>query len=146
MVARGRSFAFEVIEDLELLVSYQGRSNPSDVEWASYLQVLERLHRGQTQYRYFTVSEGGHPSSTQQAQVKTVTHGRTPPVSIVSSSIAIRFMGSFLALFNHRVQCFGPEQMNRALEHVGVKAASQRRVRDCVAKLKAQVAGRTVAA
>jgi hypothetical protein len=141
-----RTFAFEVIEDLELLVSYQGPESPGDLEWAAYLEVVERLHRTPNHCRFLTVSDGGHPSRVQQGQVKAVTHGRAPPVSIVSASSAIRFLGSLLSLFNHRVQCFGPDQMDRAFEHIGLKASDTRRVRACLAKLKANVAAQTEAA
>lgn len=146
MSTRGRTFTFEALEDLELLVAYQGRESPRDVEWDAYLQVLERQHRVSSRYRYLTISEGGHPSSAQQARVRAVTHGRTPPVAVVSSSIAIRFVTSLLALFNHRVQCFGPEQMERAFEHIGIARSDQARVRACIAKLKDQVVNQTEAA
>lgn len=146
MIIRRRTFAFEVIEDLELLVSYQGPTSPSDGEWATYLQVLERLHRVPSRYRYLTISEGGHPSGAQQARVKAVTHGRTPPVAVVSTSVAIRFVVSLLALFNHRVKCFGPEQTDRAFEHIGIGHTDQARVRACIAKLKGQIANQTEAA
>jgi hypothetical protein len=146
MITRGRTFTFEALEDLELLVAYQGHKSPSDVEWVAYLHVLERLHRVSSRYRYLTISEGGHPSGAQQARVKAVTHGRTPPVAVVSSSIAIRFAVSFFALFNHRVQCFGPEQMGRAFEHIGIARSDQARVRACIAKLKDHVVGQTATA
>jgi hypothetical protein len=146
MITRGRTFAFEALEDLELLVAYQGPKTPTDVEWDAYLQALERLHRVPNRYRYLTISQGGHPSSAQQARVKAVTHGRTPAVAVVSSSIAIRFVASFLALFNHRVQCFGPEQMDRAFEHIGIARPDQARVRACIAKLKDHVISQTEAA
>jgi hypothetical protein len=141
-----RSFAFEVLEDLKLLVSYQGPSNPSDAEWAAYLQVLERLHRAPHPYRYLTISDGGHPSRAQQAQVKAVTHGRTPAVAIVSSSVPIRFVGSLLALFNPRVQCFGPEQLHRAFAHIELDPAAVSKVRACLDALKQKVAASSKAA
>jgi hypothetical protein len=146
MITRGRTFTFEALEDLELLVAYQGHKSPSDVEWVPYLHVLERLHRVSSRYRYLTISEGGHPSGAQQARVKAVTYGRTPPVAVVSSSIAIRFAVSFFALFNHRVRCFGPEQMGRAFEHIGIARSDQARVRACIAKLKDHVVGQTATA
>ena len=146
MITRGRTFTFEALEDLELLVAYQGHKSPSDVEWVAYLHVLERLHRVSSRYRYLTISEGGHPSGAQQARVKAVTYGRTPPVAVVSSSIAIRFAVSFFALFNHRVQCFGPEQMGRAFEHIGIARTDQARVRACIAKLQDHVVGQTATA
>ena len=133
------SLAFEVDQTLELLVSYQGPRNPSDEEWKDYLAVLAQLHRAPTNYRYFTVSEGGHPSGAQQAKVKAVVNGRTPAVAIVSSSIAIRFVGSVLALVNPKVQCFRPDQVERAYAHIALAPRHVPRLEAVVARLRARV-------
>jgi len=133
------SFAFEVVRDLELLVSYQGPRNPSDEEWARYVEVLARLHRGPNNYRYFTVSEGGHPSGSQQSRVKAVVNGRSPAVAIVSSSIAIRFVGSVLALVNPKVRCFKPEQVEQAYAHLSVTARDIPRLNSIVTRLREEV-------
>lgn len=133
------SFAFEVNQTLELLVSYQGSRNPSDAEWREYVEVLARLHRTPTNYRYFTISEGGHPSSAQQAKVKAAVNGRTPAVAIVSSSIAIRFVGSVLALVNPKVQCFRPDQLGRAYAHIALAPRDVPRLEAIVAKLRARL-------
>jgi hypothetical protein len=137
--ASNRTFAFEVVEDLELLVSYQGRRNPSDDEWDRYVQVLARLHQSPKDYRYFTVSEGGHPSGPQQARVKAAVNGRTPAVAIVSSSIAIRFVGSVLALVNHKVQCFRPDQLARAYAHIALPSRDGPRLEAVLTRLRASV-------
>ena len=139
------SFAFEVVRDLELLVSYQGRRNPSDEEWARYVEVLAHLHQGSNNYRYFTVSEGGHPSGSQQGRVKAVVNGRSPAVAIVSSSIAIRFVGSVLALVNPKVRCFKPEQLELAYAHISVPARDIPRLNSIVARLREVVSASAAA-
>jgi hypothetical protein len=133
------SFAFEVVRDLELLVSYQGPRNPSDEEWESYIEVLARLHQVPNGYRYFTISEGGHPSGSQQARVKAVVNGLNPAVAIVSGSIAIRFVGSVLALVNRKVQCFRPDELDEAYAHIGLAPADVPRLEAVVGRLRAQV-------
>ncbi|HEV8549037.1 MAG TPA: hypothetical protein VGQ57_08415 [Polyangiaceae bacterium] len=133
------SFAFEVVRDLELLVSYQGPRNPSDEEWDGYLEVLGRLHQVPNNYRYFTISEGGHPSGAQQARVKALVNGRTPAVAIVSSSIAMRFVGSVLALINRKVQCFRPDQLRLAYAHLAVPDSDVPRLEMVVARLREKV-------
>jgi hypothetical protein len=133
------SFAFEVVKDLELLVSYQGLKNPGDEEWDRYVEVLARLHQVPNNFRYFTISEGGHPSGAQQARVKAVVNGRTPAVAIVSSSIAIRFVGSVLALMNRKVQCFRPDQLEQAYAHIGLPLGDVPRLETVVARLRDKV-------
>jgi hypothetical protein len=133
------SFAFEVVEELELLVSYQGPRNPGDEEWEKYVDVLARLHQVPSGYRYFTISEGGHPSGAQQARVKAVVNGLNPAVAIVSSSIAIRFVGSVLALVNRKVQCFPPDELAAAYEHLGVAPRDIPRLQGVVSRLRTQV-------
>lgn len=139
MQRRGPSFAFAVLPDLEVLLSYQGPRDPSDEEWARYLTVLDRLHRTPNDYRYLTVSAGGLPSASQQSKVKAVTHGRSPAVAIVSSSIAIRFVVSVLALVNPKVQCFRPDQLDKAYQHLNLAAAAVPRVEATLERLKAEV-------
>jgi hypothetical protein len=134
------SFAFEVVPELELLVSYQGPENPTDEEWNAYIEVLARLHQAPNGYRYLTFSEGGHPSGAQQARVKAAVNGRTPAVAIVSSSIAIRFVGSVLALINRKVLCFRPDQVERAYAHVAIRESDVPHVESIVARLRARVA------
>jgi hypothetical protein len=146
MITPERSFAFENIEDLELLLSYQGPRNPSDAEWAPYVALLQRLHATRAGYRYLVFSDGGHPSSEQQARLKAATEGRKPPVSIISSSVAIRFVVSIFALFNHRVQCFAPSEINSALRHIGLNPDVAPRVLARLAKLKDGIAAPTEAA
>jgi hypothetical protein len=133
------SFVFEVVRDLELLVSYQGPENPRDEEWDNYVQVLARLHQTPNGYRYFTISEGGHPSGAQQARVKAITNGLTPAVAIVSSSIAIRFVGSVLALVNRKVQVYRPDELDEAYRHIGVAERDVARLESIVGRLRAQV-------
>lgn len=121
MTAQHPSFVFEVIPDLNLLLTYQGRHSPSDDEWDSFVKAIEELSRAPTLYRYLTLSEGGHPTSTQQARIKSVANGRTPAVSIISTSVAMRFVVSVLALINPRIQCFRPDQKMQAYSHIGLK-------------------------
>lgn len=146
MIPRRRSFAFEELPELELVVGYQAGGTPTDGEWASYVRVLERLHRARKQYRYFTYSEGGYPSRAQQAAVGAVTQGAKSAVSMVSPSITLRFVGALLALTNPKVQCFGPDQLDAAFAHIGLKVGETERVHACLAALRAKVYGRTEAA
>ena len=120
-------------------MSYQGTENPRDEEWDTYVEVLARLHLGPNGYRYFTISEGGHPSGAQQARVKAVTNGFTPAVAIVSSSIAIRFVGSVLALVNRKVQVFRPDEVEEAYRHVGLAERDVPRLESVVGRLRSQV-------
>ena len=140
MRAEQPTFAFEVVPELELLVSYQGPVNPTDEEWKAYIEVLARLHQEPNGYRYLTFSEGGHPTGAQQARVKAAVNGRTPPVAIVSSSIALLFVGSVLALINRKVVCFRPNQIERAYAHIGLQSRDVPRVEAIVARLRTQVA------
>jgi hypothetical protein len=128
------------------MVSYQSPSNPSDTEWTSYVQAVERLYGAPHPHRYLVLSEGGHPSRAQQAQLTTATKGRTSAVSIVSSSLLLRFVGAMMGLFNPRVQCFGPEQMERAFSHIDVGPADEPKVLACLAALRAELASRAEAA
>jgi hypothetical protein len=133
------TFAFEVLEDIAVLASYQSPRNPTDEEWEVYLEVLARLHQSPREYRYFTVSDGGHPSGEQQARVKAVVPGKNPAVALVSASVAMRFVGAALALFNSRVRCFRPNQMVTACAHIGLGSRDVPRIEAVIAGLKSQV-------
>lgn len=133
------SFAFEVLEDIAVLASYQSPRNPTDEEWEVYLEVLGRLHQSPREYRYLTVSDGGHPSGAQQTRVKAVVPGKNPAVALVSASVPIRFVGAALALFNRQVRCFRPNQMALACAHIGLGPRDVPRMEAVIAQLKRQL-------
>lgn len=114
---------FEWVPSAHLLVAYHANGSVDDDTWDEYVYAVH-TNLG-PDLRCLVWNEGGRPTTDQQRRLVSATQDAKVPVAIVSSSIAVRFIVSALALVNRHVRYFPVDQVNNALAYL-CKDASQR--------------------
>jgi hypothetical protein len=112
---------FEIVVDLRLSVMCQGTENPTDAEWDAYIDALGPLLALAQGYRVLVVTEGGHPSRSQQKKLRDRTAMAKPQVGILTAAAGVRFVASVLALANSNLRCYAPDQRHAALAYLGLQ-------------------------
>ncbi len=116
---------FKYLAELHLMILCQGNTNSSDSAWDAYLVELRRGLQSGEHFRSLVVTEGAYPTRSQQARMTSLVGGRTPRVAVITSSTALRFVVSILALLNKKVSCFDPRQRKAAFSHIGLTPSEQ---------------------
>jgi hypothetical protein len=129
----------DVVPEARLVVSCQTKFNPSDAEWNSWLTAASNLERADTTpIRLLVVTAGGHPTKDQLDRLKAVNR-TNPRTSIVSNSIALRFLGAGLTFVNPTIRCFTPDQLERAFDHIELTPSDRKAARRCIERLQQQI-------
>ena len=123
-----------------MIVSCQTRFNPSDLEWDRWMTAASVLARQVGDFRLLVVTDGGHPTRTQLERLKRLKDRKEPPTAIVSSSVALRFMGAALTFVNSTIRCFAPAQLDDAFEHIGLVPADRSLARASIERLRRELA------
>jgi hypothetical protein len=131
--------AFELVDELRLLVSYQTTAHPTDAEWDAYLATVRILESRPEDHRTLAVTEGGHPSGSQQARLRACVGKRATRVALISSSVSLRFVASAIALVIPNIRCFSPAQRSAAFAHLGLRPSDWVIVEARVAELREQL-------
>ncbi len=130
------TLVFDFIADLHLLVSYLEEEGPTDAEWDAFVAALGSGLDRFSSFRSLVITGGAHPSRSQQARMVARGAGRTPRVAVISSSIALRFVTSALALVNRNIRCFAMEEPQRAFAHLGLEPAHHGTVEAMIESLR----------
>jgi hypothetical protein len=88
--------------------------------------------------RLLVMTEGGHPTKQQLERLRAV-NKKNPPTSIVSSSMALRFMGAALSFVNPTIRCFAPAQLEKAFDHLGLLPLERQQARQAVERLQREL-------
>jgi hypothetical protein len=102
------------------VVTLHGSGNPTDTEWQSYLQDLDRWLPELV--GFLVVTSGPGPTSRQRSQSNTIQAQhriRTVRVAVVSDSLLARGIVNAFNLFNPGIRTFRPTAMQDALVHIG---------------------------
>jgi hypothetical protein len=141
-MASGRTdLLFEVVREARLVVSCQSKFNPSDDEWARWMTAASNLEHEVGQFRLLVVTEGGHPTKPQLDRLRAV-NKKNPPTAIVSSSLALRFMGTALTFVNPTIRCFSPKELDEAFDHIGLVSAERSRATTVMQRLEKELLAR----
>jgi hypothetical protein len=103
----------------------------------SMAEGLQRNDRAGT----LVLTDGGGPSMAQRQELAQLTEKKKYPVSVVSSSSAVRFRASTMALFIPQMQSFLPTDWRKALEHLGIASelrSVERAIKDFAARPQAE--------
>ena len=130
---------FEVLAEARLIVSCQTRFNPSDLEWDRWMTAASVLARQVGDFRLLVVTDGGHPTRAQLERLKQLKDQKEPATAIVSSSVALRFMGAALTFVNSTIRCFAPAQLDDAFEHIRLAPADRNLARASVERLRREM-------
>ena len=130
---------FEVLAEARLIVSCQTRFNPSDLEWDRWMTAASVLARQVGDFRLLVVTDGGHPTRAQLERLKQLKDQKEPATAIVSSSVALRFMGAALTFVNSTIRCFAPAQLDQAFEHIRLAPADRSLARASIERLRREM-------
>lgn len=92
---------------------------PSDEEWGDYLDSIKK--KMSIQVRQLVFTDGGGPNTKQRAALDEVLRGKINTGSVISSSRIIRHVVAAINwLGPHNVWSFAPNELDKALQHIGV--------------------------
>jgi hypothetical protein len=108
--------AFMVIDRMFLLV--HGAEDPTNEEWALYLDAIQRHGVDRTMLLVYT--DGGGPSAMQRRYLNELLNGRTVPVAVLSDSAKVRGLVTVMSWFNPQIRAFSPAELVVALAYLEV--------------------------
>jgi hypothetical protein len=114
-----KNMRFKVIDQTFIVV--YGSRNPTNEEWETYLDAVER--QGFDRTVQLIVTEGGGPDSTQRKLLNDKLKGRSVPVAVVSKNPIIRGVVTALSWFNTKIRAFVPSNFTEALRHLDLPEA-----------------------
>ena len=117
------NIAYIAYVELGLIILCHGRQNPTSAEWAPYVQLLSDTFTKDVDARVLVITEGGHPSREQQAEMNAALRSASARVAVISPSVVARFVTSILVMTNPGIRCFSPEQRHEAYAHLGFSAS-----------------------
>jgi hypothetical protein len=130
-----RNVAIKVI-DRVVLVAY-GRGNPTDDEWAGYLDVIQR--NGVDRTVQIIVTDGGEPTSAQRHRLNEVLAGRAVPVAVISRSARVRGTVTALSWFNRKIKAFPPSGLREAIAYLEIPSTRADLIEAELRKLQTEV-------
>jgi hypothetical protein len=132
---------FDIIDEASLVISCQTKFNPTDAEWDRWLTAVWAIEQEAGEVRLLVFTEGGHPTKPQLDRLLSLKR-TDPPTAIVSPSSGLRFLASAMTFVNPTIQCFSPNDLVKAYDHIRLvqvhhqaAAAALERLRDQVAML-----------
>jgi len=137
--SKNRNLVYQVLADLRLVISCQNKSFPTDAEWDSWLTAVANLEQKTKVFRLLVTTDGGHPTKAQLERLR-ARNRSNPPTSIVSSSLAFRFMASALTFINPTIRAFSPSEFEKALDHISVMHGDRERAKAVAENLHWQLA------
>ena len=114
---------------------------PTDEEWEQALE-LHRRGGGSVVLPTLVYTEGGAPNASQRVRLNALVTASKPRVAVVTPSVLARAAGAALALINSNTRVFGPEQLDRALDHIGASATTRELLRRTLEELRIDLKGR----
>lgn len=135
------NLVFERLTEIHTLVSFQNAENPTDLEWDKWIAAVgENLQASPTDHRTLAVTEGGHPTRSQQLRLVALLNGRRALTAVVSSAPAPRFVVSALTFSNPDLKSFSPTEMDAALQYLRLGASERSLATAAIERLRKQLA------
>ena len=131
-------FAFTLLADMRILVSYQGKEPPQAHEIDNYRQLLASLAE-HADIRCMWYTEGPRPSREQQERLRSTVPRHQWLVALVSPSPEMRFVACTFSLTNRNLRYFTPQELPQALRHLHCTLDEQTAVQATLAELRLAV-------
>lgn len=102
-----------------LLITMHTSRAPSDSEWAGYFAEVVKHDPAKLKSLNFT--DGGAPNGAQRKQVNDFLKGRTSRCAVVTASSFVRGVVTALSWFNPEIKAYPSDDLESALQHLGVR-------------------------
>lgn len=137
-----RTLAHGLVEP-RFVVLVHGREDPADPEWDGYVQALRRFREATgEELGVLVVTEGGRPNTVQRTDMNAafdLGDGTRVPTAVVAESRMARGVVTALGWFNPGIKAFHPDELEAALEHLGVPPRDRAEVRRTVDALREEL-------
>jgi hypothetical protein len=130
-----KHMTYKVIDRL-FLVAF-GLVEPSDDEWRTYLNVVER--HGINSTMQLVITEGGVPTYAQRRYLNDRLAGRYVPVAVVSGSRSLVTVVTAMSWFNRKIKAFPPSGLRDAIAYLEIPASRTELIEREIEKLKGEL-------
>ena len=130
-----KHMSYKVIDRLFLVVLVT--AEPTDEEWTTYLEVVER--HGIDRTMQLIATDGGVPTSTQRRYLNERLAGRNVPVAVITGNTAVRSIVTAMSWFNRKIRAFPPSGFRDAIAYLQIPASRTELIEREMAKLKAEL-------
>jgi hypothetical protein len=130
-----KNVGIKIVDRLFIVV--YGAADPTDDEWAGYLELVER--HGIERTMQLICTDGGEPSSVQRRRLNELLAGRTVPVAVVSGSARVRGTVTALSWFNRKIKAFPPSGLREAIAYLEIPATRTELIEREIIKLRAEL-------
>lgn len=114
------TIAYSLLSKQSLFLVMHTKDNPTDEEWALYLEFTKKNLSNLK--RNLIITEGGGPSTMQRGLLNDLLEAQNykPKISIVTLSRLVRGIVTALSWFNPNVKAFSTIQIPAALDYLEV--------------------------
>jgi hypothetical protein len=102
----------------DLMILVHTSRPPSSSEWAEYVAAVAA--RDPIKLRTLVFTDGGAPNSPQRKEVTAALGGHASRGAIVSASMIVRGAVTALGWFNPLIRAFSPNEIDDAIQYLGV--------------------------
>ena len=134
-VASGKTLGYGKIHDVLLYIS--AKRPPNDADWAEYVAFFRKAE--QPNFRGIVVERGSGPNAAQRKQITDIMSTVTSKVAVMSASPVARGVMTAMSWFSKGFQAFSPDEMDRALEYLGVPSLMATQVKQLVQKIQQEL-------
>jgi hypothetical protein len=114
------------------------QEGPSDDEWDDALEIYKDTTEPEAT-RTLIFTAGGAPSAAQRARLNVALGPNKTPVAVLTASTMARAAGQPIRWFNPQFRMFEQDDLDGALDHLGIPEADRAAVRNTLLELRAEL-------
>ncbi len=111
---------------------------PLDDEWDDGLEFFKTAP-DPAATRTLVYTAGGAPSAAQRARLKVALGSRKLPMAVLTPSALARAAGAAISWFNPQFRVFGADDVDLALDHLGVSGNDRDLLRQTLREMRAEL-------
>lgn len=120
-----------------VLVGVHSKRNPTAEEWEAYSLDVEQLLARDGLRAVLIVTAGGGPNPAQRSRIAKIAGLAPIPTAVVSEAFAVRGIVTALSWLGKDICAFGPNDVERAIGHLGVEDGAATALHQEVSRLQA---------
>ena len=135
------NMAVKVVDRLFIVACGAAAPSECKVEKPPTSRLVER-HGIHDRTMQLVVTDGGAPTRAQARKLDELRAGRTVPTAVVSSSVRVRWLGTFLSWFNRQTRTFRAPDLREALTFLEIPWSRADLIEREVSHLRRKLDGR----